>query len=75
MKYFCSECSRVLSKDDLKLSGDFTIGKLYCFDCLKKDATKLTKLPKNHEKYEAYLKRVEEELVAIAKEASKWEKY
>tara|TARA_Y100000294_G_scaffold52593_1_gene49570 strand:+ start:783 stop:953 length:171 start_codon:yes stop_codon:yes gene_type:complete len=45
MKYLCSKCSIVLSKDDLKLSEEFAIGKLYCWDCLKKNIGKIPKTP------------------------------
>lgn len=77
MKYYCSKCSRALSKDDLKLSREFVNDKIYCFDCLKKKAGKILKKNTSDEKYKAcrkaYYKTLENELVAIAKELRKKE--
>tara|TARA_B100000315_G_scaffold157952_1_gene146599 strand:- start:472 stop:690 length:219 start_codon:yes stop_codon:yes gene_type:complete len=67
MKYLCSNCSIILSKDDLRLSEEFAIGKLYCWDCLKKNIGKIPKTP-NPINDQKLLKEVEEDLIAIAKE-------
>ena len=78
MKYYCSKCSRALSKDDLKLSREFVNDKIYCFDCLKKNMGKITKKTTSDKKYKAcrkaYFKTLENELVEIAKELKKCEK-
>ena len=77
MKYYCSKCSLVLSKDDLKLSREFVNDKTYCFDCLKKKAGKIVKKATSDENYKAcrkaYYKTIENELVEIAKELKKKE--
>ena len=67
MKYLCSNCLIILSKDDLRLSEEFAIGKLYCWDCLKNTIGKMPKTP-NSINDQKLLKEVEEDLVAIAKE-------
>ena len=77
MKYYCSKCSRALSRDDLKLSREFVNDKIYCFDCLKKNMGKIVKKATNDENYKAcckaYYKTIENELVEIAKELKKKE--
>ena len=77
MKYYCSKCSRALSRDDLKLSREFVNDKIYCFDCLKKNMGKIVKKATSDEIYKgcrkAYYKTIENELVEIAKELKKKE--
>ena len=77
MKYYCSKCSRALSRDDLKLSREFVNDKIYCFDCLKKNMGKIVKKVTRDENYKecrkAYYKTIENELVEIAKELKKKE--
>ncbi len=77
MKYYCSKCSRALSRDDLKLSREFVNNKIYCFDCLKKNMGKIVKKATSDENYKAcrkaYYKTLENELVEIAKELKKKE--
>ena len=77
MKYYCSKCSRALSRDDLKLSREFVNDKIYCFDCLKKNMGKIVKKATSDENYKAcrkaYYKTLENELVEIAKELKKKE--
>ena len=77
MKYYCSKCSRALSRDDLKLSREFANDKIYCFDCLKKNMGKIVKKATSDENYKAcrkaYYKTIENELVEIAKELKKKE--
>ena len=77
MKYYCSKCSRALSRDDLKLSREFVNNKIYCFDCLKKNMGKIVKKATSDENYKAcrkaYYKTLENELVEIAKEFKKKE--
>ena len=77
MKYYCSKCSRALSRDDLKLSREFVNNKIYCFDCLKKNMGKIVKKATSDENYKAcrkaYYKTIENELVEIAKELKKKE--
>ena len=77
MKYYCSKCSRALSRDDLKLSREFVNDKIYCFDCLKKNMGKIVKKATSDENYKAcrkaYYKTIENELVEIAKELKKKE--
>ena len=77
MKYYCSKCSRALSRDDLKLSREFVNDKIYCFDCLKKNMGKIVKKATSDENYKAcrkaYYKTLENVLVEIAKELKKKE--
>ena len=77
MKYYCSKCSRALSRDDLKLSREFVNDKIYCFDCLKKNMGKIVKKATSDENYKAcrkaYYKTLENELVEITKELKKEE--
>ena len=41
MKFLCSSCSIELTKNDLLLSEQTPIGKLYCSDCLDKEIGKI----------------------------------
>ena len=41
MKFLCSSCSIELTKNDLLLSEQTPIGKLYCSDCLDKEIEKI----------------------------------
>ena len=81
MKYLCSNCSVVLSKEDLKQCEVYALGKLYCFNCLSKQVSKFNTfsdykvLKMNDEEFEKHLKETEEDLVGTMKEECKWEKY